>query len=58
LAPNIEDTDNEICVLSDIVSLPEEVLEFVQKRVPTFKLRSPSYKRYFIPHRAHEKSPT
>ena len=39
LAPNIEDTDNEVCVLSDIVSLPEEVLEFVQKRVPTFKFR-------------------
>ena len=39
LAPNIEDTDNEICILSDIVGLPEEVLGYIQKRAPTFKFK-------------------
>lgn len=39
LAPNVEDTDNEIRILSDIVSLPEEVLGYIQKRVPTFKFK-------------------
>jgi hypothetical protein len=39
LAPNIEDTDNQVCVLSDIVVLPEEVLGYVQERVPTFCFR-------------------
>jgi len=39
LAPNVEDTDNEVCILSDIVGLPEEVLNYIQKRVPTFKFK-------------------
>ena len=39
LAPNIEDTENEVCILSDIVGLPEEVLTYIQKRVPTFKFK-------------------
>jgi hypothetical protein len=39
LAPNIEDTGNEICILTDIVGLPENVLGYIQKRVPTFKLK-------------------
>ena len=39
LAPNVEDTDGEICILSDMVGLPKHVLDYVQKRVPTFKLR-------------------
>ena len=39
LAPNIENTDEEICILSDIVGLPKEVLEYIQGRVPTFKLK-------------------
>jgi len=39
LAPNVEDTDNQICILSDIVGLPEEILSYIQKRVPTFKLK-------------------
>ena len=37
LAPNVEDTEDEVCILSDIVGLPEEVLTYIQKRVPTFK---------------------
>ena len=39
VAPNIEDTDNEVCILSDIVDLPEVVLGYIQKRVPTFKFK-------------------
>lgn len=39
LAPSIEDTDNQVCVLSDIVGLPEDVLDYIQKRVPTFKYK-------------------
>ena len=39
LAPNVEDTDNQICILSDIYDLPNEVLSFIQQRVPTFKLK-------------------
>ncbi|WP_395011106.1 hypothetical protein [Undibacterium sp.] len=34
-----EDIEREICVLSDVVTLPEDVLGYVQKRVPTFQLR-------------------
>ena len=39
LAPFVEDTDNEVCILSDITDLPEEVLGYIQKRVPTYKFR-------------------
>jgi len=39
LAPHIEDVAGEVCILSDIISLPKEVLEYIQKRVPTFKYK-------------------
>lgn len=39
LAPCVEDTDNQICILSDIVELPEKVCSYIQKRVPTFMLK-------------------
>ncbi len=39
LAPNIEGTDDQVCILSNIVDLPEKVLNYVQKRVPTFQFR-------------------
>jgi hypothetical protein len=39
LAPHVERTDNQICVLSNVLELPEEVISYVQKRVPTFKLK-------------------
>ena len=39
LAPHIEDAENQVCVLSGIVGLPEEVRDYIQKRVPTFRLR-------------------
>jgi len=39
LAPNVDDTDGEVCILSDIVGLPVDILGYIQKRVPTFKLK-------------------
>jgi len=39
LAPNVEETDGEVCILSDIIGLPTDVLGYIQKRVPTFKLK-------------------
>ncbi|MGB0718484.1 MAG: hypothetical protein ACPGO7_04050 [Alphaproteobacteria bacterium] len=47
VAPKVDEVDanedgtenDEICVLSDIVALPKQVLEYLQRRVPTFQLR-------------------
>ena len=39
LAPTVEGAEDQVCVLSDIVVLPEDVLGYMQKRVPTFQLR-------------------
>ena len=39
VAPNVEDIEGEVCVLTDIVGLPKEIIEYVQKRVPTFKFK-------------------
>ena len=39
VAPEVVGTDHVVCVLSDIVSLPKDVLGYVQSRVPTFQLR-------------------
>jgi len=40
LAPHVEDTQGEVCLLSNIEELPDEVLSYIKKRVPTFKLMS------------------
>jgi len=39
LAPKVQDTDGEICILSGITELPDYVLAYIQGRVPTFKLK-------------------
>ncbi len=39
LAPNVEDTDNQVCLLSGIKRLPIDILKFIQSRAPTFKLK-------------------
>ena len=39
LAPNVEDTEDQVCLLTGIENLPKEVLSFIQIRVPTFKLK-------------------
>ena len=39
LAPQVDDTERAICLLSSIEELPHEVISYIQKRVPTFKFR-------------------
>lgn len=39
LAANVDGTDGQVCILSEIANLPPEILNFIRKRVPTFKLR-------------------
>lgn len=39
VAPKIDNFEDEVCVLSDIVKLPNTVLSYIQKRVPTFKFK-------------------
>ena len=47
IAPNIEDMyseedgvdEREIFILSDVLTLPSNVLEYLQRRVPSFKLK-------------------
>jgi len=39
VAPNVADTEGEICILSEVEDLPESVLQFVRKRFPSFKLK-------------------
>jgi hypothetical protein len=40
LAPQVADSDGQICLLSNIEEMPIEILQFIQKRVPTFQWRS------------------
>jgi hypothetical protein len=40
LAPHVEQTEGEICLLSNIEELPYEVLSYIQQKVPTFRFRS------------------
>jgi len=39
VAPNVAETEGEICILSEVEELPESVLQFVRKRFPSFKLK-------------------
>jgi hypothetical protein len=39
LAPNVEDTDDSVCILSGIQDLPEQIYLYIQSRVPTFKFK-------------------
>ena len=39
LAPKVKDTEEQICVISDIEAIPRNILSFIQQRVPTFKLK-------------------
>lgn len=39
LAPAVEGGGDEVCVLSGITELPDDVLGYVQERVPTFQFR-------------------
>lgn len=39
LAPNVEDTEGSVCLLSSIKYLPKDVYFYIQNRVPTYKLK-------------------
>jgi len=39
LAPKVDDTEDQVCILSGIDHIPNEVLSFIQSKVPTFVLR-------------------
>ena len=39
LAPKIDDTEDQVGVLSGIENIPGDILRFIQSRVPTFKLK-------------------
>jgi hypothetical protein len=39
LAPSVEDMAEEVCILSNIRYLPNELISYLQKRVPTYKLK-------------------
>ena len=49
LAPKVEDTEDQVCLLSGIERLPKAVLSFIQIKVPTFKLKfsKTANKKYF-----------
>jgi len=36
LAPNVDDTEDQVCILSNIENIPEKILSFIQSKVPTF----------------------
>jgi len=40
LAPYVAGKEGQVCVLSNIEEMPQEILLFIQKRIPTFQLRS------------------
>jgi hypothetical protein len=39
IAPNVPETEGEICVLSNIRELPPPVLKWIRQRFPTFRLK-------------------
>ena len=39
LAPDVEDSFGDVCVLSNITRLPADIISYIQNRVPTFKFK-------------------
>jgi hypothetical protein len=39
LAPNVDDSEGEIYILSDVQELPKDVYFFIKNRVPSFKMK-------------------
>jgi len=50
LATDVDDTEGQVCVLSDIDDVPHEILSFIQSKVSTFKLKHSKMaeKKYFV----------
>ena len=40
LAPRVVGNQGQVCVLSNIEKMPQEIRQFIQKKVPTFQWRS------------------
>lgn len=49
LAPHVANADGQVCVLGQIEEMPEEILRFIQQKVPTFRFRTSQMggSRYF-----------
>ena len=39
LAPQVEDTEEQVCILTEIERMPDEIVKYIQSRVPTYKLK-------------------
>jgi hypothetical protein len=39
LAPKVDDTEEQVCLLSEVEEIPKDVLSYIQSKVPTFRLR-------------------
>ncbi|OGA46410.1 MAG: hypothetical protein A3F74_01805 [Betaproteobacteria bacterium RIFCSPLOWO2_12_FULL_62_58] len=39
IAPQVEGAEGEVCVLSEVRKLPDDVLIFIQRRFPSFRLK-------------------
>ena len=39
LAPHVEDTEEQVCILSEIERMPDEIIHYIQSRVPSYKLK-------------------
>ena len=39
LAPKVDDTEDQVCILSGIDNIPKKILSFIQSKVPTFVLK-------------------
>ncbi len=39
LAPYVKDTEKQVCILTEIENMPNEVVQYIQSRVPTYKLK-------------------
>jgi hypothetical protein len=39
LAPKIDDTDDQVGVLTGIENIPGQILKFIKSKVPTFKMK-------------------
>jgi hypothetical protein len=49
LAPHVANADGQVCVLGHIEGMPQEMLSFIQQKVPTFRFRTSQMggSRYF-----------
>ncbi len=39
LVSHVEDTEEQVCILSEIERMPDEIIHYIQSRVPSYKLK-------------------